>query len=65
MRAVIAGHFHNYYKSDLRDGIQSYVLGATGATTFSPEEAGGLTHYCLLRVTPDSYTLTLIRPGSV
>ena len=40
VRAVIAGHLHNYYKPDLRDGIQYYVLGATGATTFSPEEAG-------------------------
>ena len=65
VRAVIAGHIHNYHKSDLRDGIQYYVLGVTGGTVFAPDPAGGLTHYCLLRVTPDSYTLTLIKPGNV
>ena len=65
VRCVIAGHLHNYYKSDLRDGIQYYVLGATGGTIFSPEPAGGLTHYCLLRVMPDSYSLALVRPGNV
>ncbi|MFO8007739.1 MAG: metallophosphoesterase, partial [Candidatus Brocadiia bacterium] len=65
VRAVIGGHFHHYYKSDLRDGIQYYVIGVTGGRTFSPELAGGLEHYCLLYVEPDAYELVLVRPGCV
>ncbi len=65
VRAVIGGHFHHYYKSKLHDGIQYYVLGVTGGRTFSPELAGGLEHYCLLRVRPDSYELALIKPGGI
>jgi len=65
VRAVFAGHFHHYYKSVLRDGIQYYVLGVTGGRVFSPELAGGLEHYCLLHVGPQSYSLALIKPGSV
>ncbi len=65
VRAVFAGHFHHYYKSDLRDGIQYYVIGVTGGSVFDTELAGGLTHYCLLHITPDGYTLALVRPGSV
>jgi len=65
VRAVIAGHFHHYYKSIERDGIQYYVLGVTGGQTFSPELAGGLEHYCLLRIEPDSYRMALLRPGYV
>ncbi len=37
----------------------------TGGSTFDPELAGGLTHYCLLHITPDGYTLALVKPGSV
>jgi hypothetical protein len=65
VRAVFAGHFHHYYKCDMRDGIQYYVLGVTGGRTFSPELAGGLEHYSLLRIAEDNFTLCLIRPGSV
>jgi len=65
VRAVFAGHFHHYYKSQKRGGIQYYVLGVTGGQTFSPELAGGLEHYCLLRITPDGYRLALVKPGSV
>ncbi|MGD2174869.1 MAG: metallophosphoesterase, partial [Candidatus Brocadiaceae bacterium] len=65
VKAVIAGHYHHYYRSENRDGIQHYVLGVTGGRTFSPELAGGLEHYCLLHVRPDSYELTLVRPGCI
>ncbi len=65
VRAVIAGHFHHYYKSVLRDGIRHYVIGVTGGRTFSPELAGGLEHYCLLHVGPGDYTLALVKPGHV
>ncbi len=65
VRAVIAGHFHHYYKSQQRDGIQYYVLGVTGGQIFSPELAGGLEHYCLLRVEPDAYRLALVKPGHI
>lgn len=63
--AVIAGHFHHYYKSESKDGIQYYVLGVTGARTFSPELAGGLEHYCMLHIGPDGFRLALVKPGSV
>jgi hypothetical protein len=65
VRAVFAGHFHHYYKSVERDGIQYYVLGVTGGRTFSPELAGGLEHYCLLDVDADGYSLALVRPGGI
>jgi hypothetical protein len=65
VRAVIAGHFHHYYKSRLLDGVQYYVLGVTGGRTFSPELAGGLEHYCLLHVGPEGYRLALVKPGNV
>jgi UDP-2,3-diacylglucosamine pyrophosphatase LpxH len=65
VRAVIAGHFHHYYKSVQRDGIQYYVLGVTGGQLFSPELAGGLEHYCMLRIEPDGFRLALVKPGSV
>ncbi len=65
VRAVIAGHFHHYYRSHKRDGIQYYVIGVTGGRTFSPELAGGLEHYCLLRVSPRRYSLALVKPGHI
>jgi len=65
VRAVIAGHFHHYYKSESRDGIQYYVLGVTGGRTFSPELAGGLEHYCMLRIDAAGFRLALLRPGGV
>jgi hypothetical protein len=65
VRAVIAGHLHHYYKAQERDGIQYYVIGVTGGRLFSPELAGGLEHYCLLRVEPDGYRLALVKPGHV
>ncbi len=65
VRAVIAGHFHHYYRAQKVDGIQHYVIGVTGGRTFSPELAGGFEHYCLLRVRADSYRLALVKPGCV
>jgi len=65
VRAVLAGHFHHYYKSKTVDGIQYYVIGPTGGQVFSPELAGGLTHYCLLNIQGDAYTLALVRPGAI
>ncbi len=65
VRAVMAGHFHHYYKSVERDGVQYYVLGVTGGQVFSPELAGGLEHYCLLTVRPEDYRMALVRPGAV
>ena len=65
VRAVIAGHYHHYHKSLERDGIQYYVLGATGGRLFSPEVAGGVEHYCLLTVGPDDFHLALVKPGHV
>jgi hypothetical protein len=64
-RAVFGGHFHHYYKSTERDGIQYYVLGVTGGRTFSPELAGGLEHYCLLDVDAQGYSLALVKPGAI
>ncbi len=65
VRAVFAGHFHHYSKSQERDGIQYYLLGVTGGRRFSVESAGGLEHYCLLSVGADDYRLALVRPGHV
>ncbi|MHC4479826.1 MAG: metallophosphoesterase [Planctomycetota bacterium] len=65
VRAVFAGHFHHYYKSQRRDGIQYYVIGVTGGRLFSPELAGGLEHYCLLHVEPAGYRLALVKPGHI
>jgi hypothetical protein len=65
VKAVIAGHFHHYYRSQNRNGVQYYVIGPTGGQLFSPELAGGLEHYCLLSVRPDGYRLALVRPGNI
>jgi len=65
VRAVFGGHFHHYYKAQLRDGIQYYVIGVTGGDLYSPELAGGLEHYALLHVGPDGYRLALVKPGHV
>lgn len=65
VRAVFAGHFHHYYRSQNRDGIQYYVLGVTGGRTFSPPAAGGLEHYGLLNVGRGWWNLALLRPGAV
>ncbi len=65
VRAVFAGHFHHYYKSEERDGIRYYAIGVTGGQLFSPELAGGLEHYCLLHVDGDGFRLALVKPGHV
>ena len=65
VRAVFAGHFHHSHKSIERDGIPHYVMGVTGGRTYSPEGAGGLEHFSLLHIRPDSFTLAHLRPGSV
>lgn len=65
VRAVIAGHFHHYYRSKKQDGIQYYVIGVTGGQLFSPELAGGLEHYCLLRIERDGHRLALVKPGYI
>lgn len=65
VRAVFAGHFHHSHKSIERDGIRHYVMGVTGGRIYSPEGAGGLEHFSLLHIRPDSFTLAHLRPGSV
>ena len=65
VRAVVAGHFHHYYRSKQQDGIQYYVIGVTGGRLYSSELEGGLEHYCLLRIEPDTYRLALVKPGHV
>jgi len=66
VRAVIAGHYHSYQKCPPKDGIQYYLLGATGGNLYEKIElAGRLNHYNILRVEGDTFTMGVVKLGNV
>lgn len=67
VRAVFAGHFHAYYKSISRDGIQYYNVGVTGGASYTSghELTGYINHYLILSVEGSKYKLAIVRVGSV
>ena len=66
VRAVIAGHYHNYRKCPSKDGIQYYILGATGGNLYEEVElAGRFHHYNILRIESDTFTMGVVKLGNV
>jgi len=66
VRAVIAGHYHSYRKFPSKDGIQYYILGATGGNLYDKVElAGRINHYNILRVEGDTFTMGVVKLGNV
>jgi len=66
VRAVIAGHFHTYQKDVNQDGIQYYIMGATGAELYDTLELRGhFHHYNILRVEDDKFTMAVVKLGNV
>lgn len=66
VRAVIAGHYHGYRKSATKDGIQYYILGATGGNLYEGVDlAGRFNHYNILRVAGDTFTMGVVKLGNV
>ena len=66
VKAVIAGHFHTYQKDMNRDGIQYYIMAATGGQLYDGEELKGhFHHYNILRVEDDRFKMAVVKVGSV
>lgn len=66
VRVVIAGHWHGYRKYSLKDGIQYYILGATGGHLYEEVElVGRINHYNILRVEGDTFTMGVVKLGNV
>ncbi|MFQ6043948.1 MAG: metallophosphoesterase [Candidatus Poribacteria bacterium] len=66
VRAVIAGHYHSYRKFPSKDGVQYYILGATGGNLYDKVElAGRINHYNILRVEGDTFTMGVVKLGNV
>jgi hypothetical protein len=66
VRAVIAGHYHSYRKYPPKDGIQYYILGATGGHLYEGVELiGRINHYNILRVEGDNFTMGVVKLGNV
>lgn len=66
VRAVIVGHYHSYRKCPQKDGIQYYILGATGGHLYEEVElAGQFNHYNILTVKGDSFTMGVVKLGNV
>jgi predicted phosphodiesterase len=67
VRAVFGGHFHSYYKSKEKDGIQYYVVGPTGgeAHVFGNDLTGYFHHYSILSVEDDKFKLAVVKVGNI
>jgi len=55
---VFAGHEHLYNHQE-RDGVHYFITGGGGAPLYARPERGGFYHYLLVRVTGDSYEVTI------
>ena len=61
VRAVIAGHFHYSQSEAMLDGIQYWVVGATGGDTKQGNpNSGDVQHVTVLQIDGSSLTLTSI-----
>ena len=66
VRAVIGGHWHGYRKCLSKDGIQYYILGATGGHLYEGVELiGRINHYNILRIEDDTFTMGVVKLGNV
>ena len=67
VRAVIAGHFHAYYKDITKDGIQYYGMGIAGAEAYTSghELTGYINHYNILSIEGDKYKMAVVKIGNV
>ncbi len=66
VRAVFAGHRHQYRDCGERGGVRYVISG--GASVYGmhgPEEEGGFNHYLLVRVRGGDVSWSVIKPGSV
>jgi len=65
VRAVFAGHEHQWIDDDVKDGIHYHVIGATGGVTGDLTETLEAQMIAQLRVRPDGYTMALLPVGQV
>lgn len=64
VRAVFAGHTHNY-SWDERDGIQYIVVNSAGAMPYHNERAGRFHGYCYVSVHDGEVSIAVLRAGAV
>ncbi|MCA8981974.1 MAG: metallophosphoesterase [Planctomycetes bacterium] len=65
VRAVFAGHEHQWIDDDVKDGIHYHVIGATGGVTGDMTEVFEAQMIAQLRVRRDGYTMALLPVGQV
>jgi hypothetical protein len=65
VRAVFAGHYHEYRKLPARDGIEYIVTGGGGGELDGHPELGQFHHYLLVQVDGGRIRWSVIQPGSV
>lgn len=65
VRAVFAGHEHQWIDDDVKDGIHYHVIGATGGVTGDLTETLEAQMIAQLRVRRDGYTMALLPVGQV
>jgi hypothetical protein len=63
--AVFAGGQRRYLKDDLRDGVNYFLVGASGAEAIVPEEVGGFPNYLWVTAKPSGYRVSVIEPGKI
>jgi len=63
VRAVFAGHWHQYTRYPDRDGVRYIVTGGAGAPLY--KSPGGFHHYLFVTVRGPEVRIAVIRPGNV
>lgn len=62
---VFTGHFHQYERSNVRDGVRYFIAPAAGGPVGSVEAAGEFHGYLHVAVRGDAVTVAPIRAGAV
>ena len=66
VRAVFAGHWHIFQRSDIIDGVRYYVSGGAGGMQAQSDPAGGeFFHYMNVTVRDSIVRYAVITPGSI
>lgn len=66
VRAVFAGHWHIYQRSDIVDGVRYYVSGGAGGMQAQSDPAGGeFFHYMNVTVRDSIVRYAVIEPGNI
>lgn len=66
VRAVFAGHWHIYQRSDVIDGVRYYVTGgAGGMMAGSDAQSGDFHHYILVKANEHGISYAVVEPGSI